>query len=584
MNPDPGASVTVNARVTDFKGDPADRLVYFDTTVGSITPSVQSGSDGLAGASTTCPTSGEATVTAYLAMPDGSYTAAYTTISPNTENARAVGYLYYLQEWGYGVPDVEALLEDVCSYSDLSYTRLDSSLSGLDACSVVFVAMPIEPLTSNQISALADFGNRPGKRLVLVGEHSPTFAAYNDRLNSLLQALGVQVRYNTGQSDDNYICYPQSCPINSEHELMSGVNGLWYDRIGSFAVGATAIAYGADDVPGPWLVEERASGGGSVVCFHDSNFFGFGQGVDTVPDKNFKFVGNLCGVGIGGGRMSGPKCFVPGHPNEINYSLGSTYAYGKIEIFARNSNGLPTGSPIYTSTSLDLTAGSHTFTYSGTEISCDPGKYVAKLTYGPDSSNTQTYEIQFDVKCWDLVWLFEDVLTDEEKAAINQAQLEIPDDYVVEEDPMAPEGPVERILYCAGIDINTVNSSLITVKVWYWDENEEDAAYLSIGNGVSTEDITDWDWLNIWGQDMDRKLYYDERGSAITNLNCTFYSMTGSDQFFYIKITVSEDGVMDNAGNPFDADPITPDTETTIKYKLKIDSDGNIIILEEAYE
>ncbi len=231
-----------------------------------------------------------------------------------------------------------------------------------------------------------------------------------------------------------------------------------------------------------------------------------------------------------------------------------------------------------------MSAGSHTFTYSGSEISCDPGRYIARLTYGPNSSNTKTYEMQFDVKCWDLVWLFEDVLTDEEKAAIDQAQMDVPGDYVEDEDPMAPEGPVERALYCAGIDATTVSSSKVTVKVWYWDEDEVNAASLSIDNGVSTMDITDDDWLNVWGQDLSQKQYYDERGSAVSGLNSTFYSMTDSDQYFHVKVTVADDGVLDNAGNPYDADPSTSEIEKTVDYKLKIDKDGNVSILEETYE
>lgn len=92
------------------------------------------------------------------------------------------------------------------------------------------------------------------------------------------------------------------------------------------------------------------------------------------------------------------------------------------------------------------------------------------------------------------------------------------------------------------------------------------------------------DWLYVWGQDVNQKQYYDERSSAITNLNGTFYWMTDSEQYFYVKIIVAEDGVFDNAGNSYDANPNTPEIESSIKYKLKIGLNGNISILAELYE
>jgi hypothetical protein len=228
----------------------------------------------------------------------------------------------------YGVPDVQTYLREICDYAELSYVDLSSSdidvdnpLSKLNKCGVVFVVLPTEDLTAEHVDALAEWADRPLRRLVLAGDHTGVGIPYNVRLNSLLGLLGVQMRYhpldperpNEDPSIDGYYCEPSSssgCPVNSQSPLMNGVTALWYNLTGVFYMGptTTALAYCPQEsqLAGlPWLAEETTAGGGSVVCSHDTNVFGGLDGLfdltyDVIepyaPNRNFKFITNLCTV------------------------------------------------------------------------------------------------------------------------------------------------------------------------------------------------------------------------------------------------------------------------------------------------
>jgi hypothetical protein len=282
-----------------------------------------------------------------------------------------------------------------------------------------------------------------------------------------------------------------------------------------------------------------------------------------------------------------PTYFVPGHQNIIKYRIypdDYNAAYGKLEIFARDENGNPTGSAIYTSYDLNLGGGAERLViYSGTQISYSPGQYIVRITVGESVGNAASDQSPFDVKAWDLLGFLWDYLSDEDKSATDQASEDKPDEYVAGWDPFVDDNTVD-FPYCAGVNSSTVNSSKVGVTVWYWDETEQNAVNLYIDDGTPTQEISDGDWGNVWGQDIEDKPWYDERGSSLTNLNGTFYSMSEDDHYFYIKIVVAIDGVLDNVNNEFDANPDTEQREDTIIYKLKIDGDGNITIIEETYQ
>jgi len=284
-----------------------------------------------------------------------------------------------------------------------------------------------------------------------------------------------------------------------------------------------------------------------------------------------------------------PDYFVPGHENIIKYRIyPDTYTalYGKLEIFERGGSGQPTGPALYSSTDLSLNGGTeHSFLYFGDGLSEGSGDYIVKLSIGPDAFSVSTDQEAFDVRAWALVTFFWDDLTIEDKAEMIATDQEPCDPgYVEAFDPLAFDSNSGLPPYCTGVDYTTVTSAEVAVTTWYWDETEYDADSLWIDNGTPTESISDTDWVDVWGQDPLDKPWYDEHGSSIANLNGTFYSMSEPGQYFYLKMVVATSGVLDNAGNMFDADPNTPERESTRYYKLRIAGNGDIDILEEVIQ
>lgn len=283
-----------------------------------------------------------------------------------------------------------------------------------------------------------------------------------------------------------------------------------------------------------------------------------------------------------------PSYFVPGHDNNVTYQIypsDYTGTYGKFEIYKRDANGNPTGNAVYSSTTLNKAGGAErTFTYDGTEINYTDEKYVVKISIGQDANNCSSDTEPFDVVGWNLLALFWDEVTSSEKTAIDEADEQSFSGYDAGFDKYeADEATTDPHLYCAGVDLTTVTSSKVTVTVWYWDETEDDALSLNIDNATGTSTISASGWENDWGQDPDDKQWYDNRESGITDINGTFYSMSESNQYFYLKIVAASDGVIDNLDNPFDANTSDETRQSTFRYKLKIDGEGTLSILETTY-
>jgi len=259
--------------------------------------------------------------------------------------------------------------------------------------------------------------------------------------------------------------------------------------------------------------------------------------------------------------ISCPAFFIPGHTNLIAYRIlsdGYNPTYSKFEIFARDEYGNPTGPVVATMTEINLSGqNNHTFSYNGTEITYDPGKYIAKISVGSDEYNLAFDTVPFDVRAWDLFYFFWDTLTEEEIVEI----------ILNDEEATQP--------YCAGVDYTTVTSEKVTVKLWYWDETENGALLLTIDDGVPT--IGYPDWPPEWGD----KTWYDDRGAAFSDLNGTFYTMSEEGQWFFLRVTVANDGVYDNVGNEFDSDEITAGIQKIRLFKLKIDALGIVTVIEE---
>jgi len=161
--------------------------------------------------------------------------------------------------------------------------------------------------TIGQLDALDDFVHSDRyKRVVLVGEWNDGYSVSNAYLNSIACAIGMHIRFGTvSGSYDNDIDRQRLCPVNGSHYLASGaLSGLWDTDADHFVdVGDNAwslwsnpVAYLYDQQTRPFIVEEDTADAGSRVAIHDSSIFlpDYGMDYDIVPDKNVRFVYNLC--------------------------------------------------------------------------------------------------------------------------------------------------------------------------------------------------------------------------------------------------------------------------------------------------
>ena len=183
---------------------------------------------------------------------------------------------------------------------------------GIDSSfNTVFLIMPSLGLTTAELDAisasLASFvQSGRSKRVVLVGEFGSGFSAYNGLLNAVAEELGMKSSLFSRSNGDwdmpeNYPSNPP-CRVETGHYLMQGVTGLWDSAADYFAAGwetcTHPLAY-LKDVPNqPWIVEQDTLYDGSRIAIHDSTFLStsFNDVYDTVPDKNFRFVRNLCTI------------------------------------------------------------------------------------------------------------------------------------------------------------------------------------------------------------------------------------------------------------------------------------------------
>jgi len=245
-----------------------------------------------------------------------------------------------------------------------------------------------------------------------------------------------------------------------------------------------------------------------------------------------------------------PQCFVPGHKNVVKYQIspGSyTAPFGRFQIFKRDGQGDPVGDPVYSTSTFNKLGGREwEFVYSGTEVNYQDEDYLVKISVGQDEQSASSVSEQIEVVGFDLYYFFWDVLDNG---------------------------------YASGTDIGTVNNSKVSVACWYYDQIEDQAGSISMCDIAKVEDMDDQLAADL-GIDKD---WYTERGGVSTRFS-TFYAMSESDQHFYLRITVASDGVMDNAANPYDADPSTDDVEATVRYKMKIDPNGQLSTLETTYE
>lgn len=317
----PGQTVNVTAHVTDWNAQPVvGTLVYFSLSGGVLTAIGGNAlPPGTTGASADTDSNGDITAVVTrgpvgtaraVAAVTRSCGTGQTTLSTGVPFGWShVGFVYDIC---YEVPPSGTIR----SYVDQYLTRVDDAdacvvyrrITGTpftidDSLNVVFLVTPTRDLQQSEIDALCAFvQSGRQKRIVLVGEFSPDSDAFNARLNNTAAGLGMGTRFSTGGTYYD-ICVNRArlCAVNPSHYLTAGVSNLWDAATSTFAGGwgayARPVAYTHAAPTLPWILEEDTAAAGSRILIHDSSVIADDYNDkydDTLPDKNFKFIDNLC--------------------------------------------------------------------------------------------------------------------------------------------------------------------------------------------------------------------------------------------------------------------------------------------------
>jgi len=164
----------------------------------------------------------------------------------------------------------------------------------------------LETSEINSLIAFVESGRT--KRLVLVGDYvgeCPSgWSCLNHRLNDIADSLGVDSRFiesGSGSIYDAAIDIGKLCDVTGGHYLADGVTKLWDAAVSTFqTVGAQAepLAWIYQAPTLPWILEEDTDDAGSRILIQDSSMMlsQYNGDADTIPDKNFKFIHNLCSI------------------------------------------------------------------------------------------------------------------------------------------------------------------------------------------------------------------------------------------------------------------------------------------------
>ena len=320
----PPATATITATVSDqiTQATVSGYRVDFTVTNGTIT--AVGGNSVSPPASTawgTTDSNGALTVTVVASAGKTAIITAHVVTDGIDENtAQSVvygavfkaGFLYYLSDPLLTNPsrgDVRNYFQRLdTAYGSITYADVNNLDQGIDGSfNTVFLSLPSAPLNTAQAAALLAFvTSGRNKRVVLVGEFSLGFSAYNGRLNTIAEGLGMKSNlfsqfgsiYDQSYGDP----YNPVCPVDTSQKLMQGVTGLWDIASDCFADGWQScthpLAYLAQVPNQPWIIQQDTDTAGSRIAIHDSNLFdpSFSDVADLVPDKNFRFVRNLCTI------------------------------------------------------------------------------------------------------------------------------------------------------------------------------------------------------------------------------------------------------------------------------------------------
>ncbi|MHB9038240.1 MAG: hypothetical protein ACYC64_16410 [Armatimonadota bacterium] len=192
------------------------------------------------------------------------------------------------------------------NYNCITYSRVNNPDQGIDSSfNTVFLNMPSRSLTQAELNALSTFvQSGRNKRVVLMGEYSSDCSPYNLRLNSVADALGMNSRFSASSERvvDGPVSWDNVCSVNNNHYLTPDVSYMWDGLSDYFVAGwetyARPLAYLQTVPDQPWIIEEDTAAAGSRIAIHDVSmlYSAFNDVYDTIPDKNFKFIRNLCTI------------------------------------------------------------------------------------------------------------------------------------------------------------------------------------------------------------------------------------------------------------------------------------------------
>lgn len=272
-----------------------------------------------------------------------------------------------------------------------------------------------------------------------------------------------------------------------------------------------------------------------------------------------------------------PAYLIPGHRIDLTYRLPAkapTRVSGKLDVFRLQIDGRPSQQALV-SMPVQLERGSKKpITLDCSALPAVTADYLVRITAG----KVQEYaaERRSQVKAWDLIGCFVDSLTEAEKRAIDKEMNEVPEGYNPDSDPyFDDEAEPEPMSYCSGMDPTTITSKQIAVKAWDWDQSELQGRRLYITGGVQSSNISAQDWQTVWDMKAAKKPWYDERGTVLYSLNGVFFTHNPG-QTTTVKMQVSENGALDNAGNIFGEDYKTGKRDGTTVEKITIDGKGNV--------
>lgn len=265
-----------------------------------------------------------------------------------------------------------------------------------------------------------------------------------------------------------------------------------------------------------------------------------------------------------------PAYLIPDRANVLQYQVTTSTA-GRLTILRIDPEGKASAKPLVDMPVRLAQGNNKTIILKDKLLPPATADYLVRLTAGKHQ-----VESRCQVKAWDLIGCFYGDLPEDFIKMVDEARSKVPEGYNPDWDPMVDdEAEPEPTQYCPEIDPATLTSKHVMVSVRYWDQSKPLARHLYITSGVRSKDISAQDWQQVWGAKPSSKAWHDEREAVLYTLNGTFYT-TSQGQSYVVTMFVAKGGIVDEAGNEFDANPDTDTRESTVIESIRIDGDGNV--------